>query len=666
MNLNSIYSYLRPVIPRPLQIKLRRAVVQWKRKSYTDVWPIDHTAGMAPPGWQGWPDGKKFALVLTHDVETAFGRDRCLKLAGIEKGLGFRSSFNFVAEDYESPPELRHALETEGFEVAIHGLCHNDNIFRSKHVFDRNSAVINRYLSQWKSCGFRSPKMFHNLDWIHDLNILYDSSTFDTDPFEPQPDSVRTIFPIWIRGDNGTGYVEIPYTLPQDFTLFVLMKETDDRIWRKKLDWIAEKGGMALVVTHPDYMVFDNGKRRADSYPSDFYINFLTYVKEKYEGEYWSVLPRDLARYWTMTDEATKRSSRAPARKTTIIDPSKDPRWDRFVENHPLGWVCHLSGWKEVVEENFDHIKAHYIILEDGNGDIQAGLPLFEVRSWLTGSRLVSIPFATLSDPLASSAADMEALLDAAKALSKRLGIPRVEIRTTKSDVLIRDPQFAGSYYFKNHYIELNADVEKLWRSFHSKAVRYEINRASRSGLTLRVGRSKDDMAAFYELYRSTRKRLGLPTHPHLFFTSLWDKFSPKGQMVLWLAEHQKQVVAGHIFFRFNGRVSIDFLGWDKRFHKTSPNHFLFWEAIKGAQNDRFQVYDFGRTSPDNAGLMAFKGRWGTRVADLPVFSYPGNGTSGRGNKERGLLYSLASGVCRVAPDSTLDFIGKMCFNHLA
>jgi lipid II:glycine glycyltransferase (peptidoglycan interpeptide bridge formation enzyme) len=180
----------------------------------------------------------------------------------------------------------------------------------------------------------------------------------------------------------------------------------------------------------------------------------------------------------------------------------------------------------------------------------------------------------------------------------------------------------------------------------------------------LKAGQSKDDMAEFYELYRRTRKRLGLPAHPYRFFTSLWDKFSPRGQMMLWLAEHQEQVIAGHIFFRFNGRVSVDFLGWDKRFYRTSPNHFLFWEQIKGAQNDRFKVYDFGRTSPDNAGLMAFKGRWGTRVADLPVFSYPGNGKRGRNNKERGILYSWQARVQdRPARPSIL---WKVCFNHLA
>ena len=50
--------------------------------------------------------------------------------------------------------------------------------------------------------------MLHNFDWLCDLNIHYDASSFDTDPFEPQPDSVNTIFPFWVDRRNGSGYVE--------------------------------------------------------------------------------------------------------------------------------------------------------------------------------------------------------------------------------------------------------------------------------------------------------------------------------------------------------------------------------------------------------------------------------------------------------------------------
>jgi hypothetical protein len=97
--------------------------------------------------------------------------------------------------------------------------------------------------------------MLDNLAWLHELDIQYDSSTFDTDPFEPQPDGVGTIYPFWAPSGNGkAGYMEIPYTLPQDFTLFILMRQRKIDTCKRKLDWIAENGKMALLLVHPGYI----------------------------------------------------------------------------------------------------------------------------------------------------------------------------------------------------------------------------------------------------------------------------------------------------------------------------------------------------------------------------------------------------------------------------
>ena len=95
------------------------------------------------------------------------------------------------------------------------------------------------------------------LGWIHELGSEYDASTFDVDPFEPQPDGMSTIFPFWVSSGDNTGFVELPYTIVQDFTLYKMLGEQNNDIWKKKLDWVAEHGGMALINTHPDYMSFD-------------------------------------------------------------------------------------------------------------------------------------------------------------------------------------------------------------------------------------------------------------------------------------------------------------------------------------------------------------------------------------------------------------------------
>jgi peptidoglycan/xylan/chitin deacetylase (PgdA/CDA1 family) len=207
--------------------------------------------------------------------------------------------FNFVPERYSVSPDLQSELVQNGFEVGVHGLNHDGKLFRTKGIFEHRSRKINQYLEKWNAVGFRAPAMHHNLEWMTTLNIEYDLSTFDTDPFEPQSDGVNTIYPFQIDGKQlGNGYIEMPYTLPQDFTLFVLMKEQDIKIWINKANWIAEAGGMILINTHPDYMNFKNQKGAVDEYPVKFYEDFLKFIINNYEKQYWNVLPKEMARFW--------------------------------------------------------------------------------------------------------------------------------------------------------------------------------------------------------------------------------------------------------------------------------------------------------------------------------------------------------------------------------
>ena len=297
--ISKIFYLIKPFIPRKLQLFLRRQILLIKRLLYRNIWPIDETASKPPDGWRGWPEKKKFALILTHDVDTASGQEKSLALMTLEKKLGFRSSFNFVPERYQVSRSVRDVLTKNGFEVGVHGLIHDGKLYASRKIFKERSIKINKYLKDWKSVGFRSPAMHHNLDWIHDLNIEYDASTFDTDPFEPYPDGVKTIFPFLVKSNSTkNGYVELPYTLVQDFTLFIVMKEGDVNIWEKKLEWIVNNGGMALINTHPDYMNFDSDKLGTEEYPVDLYLSFLEHIKNEYKDQYWHVLPKELASFW--------------------------------------------------------------------------------------------------------------------------------------------------------------------------------------------------------------------------------------------------------------------------------------------------------------------------------------------------------------------------------
>jgi hypothetical protein len=294
----SLYYALKPCLPRTAQLALRRWRVARQVRSSRAVWPIDPKSSVPPPGWTGWPSGKRFALVLTHDVERAGCEAKCRQLVALERDKGMRSSLNFVPLNYPNLDELRHLLVSEGFEVGVHGLRHDGNLFRSRRIFDKRAVAINRVLREWGAVGFRAPSMHHNLDWLCDLNIEYDASTFDTDPFEPQPDGVCSIFPFLVRGVSGHEFVELPYTLPQDSTILVVMAHRNVEIWKRKLRWIAESGGMALLNTHPDYMHFGRGRLLGDEYPVELYVEFLQHICDEYAGEYWHVLPRDISRFW--------------------------------------------------------------------------------------------------------------------------------------------------------------------------------------------------------------------------------------------------------------------------------------------------------------------------------------------------------------------------------
>lgn len=295
----NLYYRIRPFIPRRVQIALRSRYVLWKRRRYSRIWPIHESAARQPTGFDAWPEGKRCAVILTHDVEKFDGQDNCRAVTDAETNFGFRSCFFFVPERYRVSEKLRQSLIERGFEVGVHGLKHDGKLFRSRKVFVERARKINEYLRHWNCAGFSAPSTLHRREWLDDLDIEYDTSTYDTDPFEPQNSGASTIFPFRVTNNKSDRIViEIPYTMPQDFTLFVLMREKNIDIWKKKADWIFNKGGLLHLRTHPDYMNFSNRRSSREQYPARFYIELLEYIGKKYEGQFWHALPRDLSRFW--------------------------------------------------------------------------------------------------------------------------------------------------------------------------------------------------------------------------------------------------------------------------------------------------------------------------------------------------------------------------------
>jgi peptidoglycan/xylan/chitin deacetylase (PgdA/CDA1 family) len=298
------YYRLRPLIPRRVQIGIRRAYARHQGKRPFPAWPIesvlvdlqtaelarraDEHDGRGVPFVNYWPDGRRFAFVLTHDVEGPAGVANIGRVREVEERHGLVSSWNFCAEEYEIPRGLFDDLEAAGCEIGLHGIDHRGLLFASRGRFEAALPKIHSYLAEWGADGFRSPALHRNADWMPELGCGYDSSFPDTDPFEPQPGGCCSIHPFF-NGD----LVELPVTLAQDHTLFEILRHRDIRIWRQKAAWIAAHHGLANVIVHPDYMLTPERL--------GYYDELLASLTAADGG--WHALPRDVAAWWRTREE---------------------------------------------------------------------------------------------------------------------------------------------------------------------------------------------------------------------------------------------------------------------------------------------------------------------------------------------------------------------------
>jgi peptidoglycan/xylan/chitin deacetylase (PgdA/CDA1 family) len=298
------YYALKPYVPRSLQLRLRRAYARRRgRPSFPD-WPIepvlvehqraefrrrlDREPSGRVPFVNFWPEGKRFAVILTHDVEGPRGLDNIGRVLEIEQRYGLVSSWNFVAEWYPIREGLFEELREAGCEIGLHGIRHDGRLFQNRDTFARSLPDIARYAAQWEAVGFRSPATHRNADWMAELPMLYDSSFPDTDPFEPQPGGCCSIFPFRF-GD----VVELPITLVQDHTLWEILGDRTIDAWVHKSDWIMRNHGLINLIVHPDYVV--------DPARLALYERFLAFLAR--QSERWHVLPRDAAEWWRQREK---------------------------------------------------------------------------------------------------------------------------------------------------------------------------------------------------------------------------------------------------------------------------------------------------------------------------------------------------------------------------
>jgi peptidoglycan/xylan/chitin deacetylase (PgdA/CDA1 family) len=312
-------------LPRRVQIKGRRIFI--RRQGLPDFprWPVDTSvsrllrfyayclvlargASQAEFRWF-WPAPYRAALILTHDVETAEGMSLAVELADLEQTHGFRSSFN-LGGWYDVDAGVVRELTERGFEIGIHGLRHDRTLFSSRAAFDAQRPELASLALRFGADGFRSPSTYRVFDWLGELPVSYDGSIPHSDPFEPQPGGCCSLWPFFI-GD----VVELPYTLPQDYTLFTLLGHRSPTLWLEETERIVQECGLIHVLTHPDRGYLGDARNR------DPYREFLVALAER--DEIWKPLPRELADWWRLRDTAETDESQV-GRGTVRIGEAAD------------------------------------------------------------------------------------------------------------------------------------------------------------------------------------------------------------------------------------------------------------------------------------------------------------------------------------------------------
>jgi peptidoglycan/xylan/chitin deacetylase (PgdA/CDA1 family) len=296
-----LYYRLKPKIPRSVLLAARRLFTRATRLPEFPTWPIDDSVWRLLRFYAlctltalqeeetsfiwFWPDRHRAALTLTHDIETAAGFRLAVDIADLEESRGFRSSFNVVGSWYPIDHGVVRELSERGFEIGLHGLQHDHSLFSSRGEFERQLPAINDAVAMLGATGFRSPATHRVHEWISELPVAYDCSFPHSDPYEPQPGGCCTLWPYQIGS-----VVELPYTTPQDHTLFNLLREQTIDLWLRQVEAIDARYGLIQFLTHPDRGYLGDARNRA------LYSGLLDALGMR--NGLWRALPREVAHWW--------------------------------------------------------------------------------------------------------------------------------------------------------------------------------------------------------------------------------------------------------------------------------------------------------------------------------------------------------------------------------
>ncbi len=341
------------------------------------------------------------------------------------------------------------------------------------------------------------------------------------------------------------------------------------------------------------------------------------------------------------------------------IDPVQDVRWPQFLERHHTATLFHSPQWLDALQRTYGYPAS--ALTTSGYGEpLTNGLVFCRVQSWLTGRRLVSVPFSDHCSPLIDTEEELGCLLSRLKQGADQEKEKYLEIRSI--DGITGVPAgLARSATFCLHRLDLCPSLDEIFHAFHGNCIRRKIVRAKREGLTYEEGTSEELFQRFYHLALLTRRRHQIPPQPQSWFRNLITCFGEN--VKIRLASKEDQPAAGILTICYKGTMTYKYGCSDSRFHSLGSMQVLMWKAIQEAKGNGLLEFDMGRTDWSNQGLLTFKDRWGGTRSNLLYLRHPAPKPRRHAG---GIPMRIARRVFAWAPDRLLSIAGNILYRHMA
>ena len=344
------------------------------------------------------------------------------------------------------------------------------------------------------------------------------------------------------------------------------------------------------------------------------------------------------------------------------VDPIQDPRWADLADRHPGASLFHSVAWLNALRRTYGYEPVAFTT-SSPTGELNNGLVFCHVNSWLTGHRLVSLPFSDHCEPLFDSAEDLRFLIRYLQSSLERNAWEYLEVRPINANLGQPDHQVgfepAATYFV--HTLDLRPDLDEVFQNLHRDSVQRQFQRAEQAGLVEKCGTSGDLLKEFYRLLVMNGGRDHLPVPPYAWFRNLLQ--CQGTALEVRLASQDKTPIAAILTIRFRDVVYYKYGSLDVRFNQLGAMPWLLWRAIVAAKSNGASEFDMGQTEENDANLLALQNHWVPGPKRLVYWRYSDNSPS-RVSADSWKL-KMAKGAFSYIPSGLSTITGKLLYRHI-